>query len=156
VTSPLGRARQTAAAVASALGVELDEDEGFRETDFGDWEGYTFAEVRAKWPAELDAWLADTSVAPPYGESFDATAVRVRQARDRLLARYGGQTVVVVSHVTPIKTLLRMALDAPPSALYRMHLDLACLSEVQWFADGPAVVRSLNDTHHLDGITPGQ
>jgi hypothetical protein len=73
----------------------------------------------------------------------------VRQARDRVLASYGGQTVVLVSHVTPIKTLLRFALDAPPTALYRMHLDLASLSEVQWFADGPAVVRSLNDTGHL-------
>ena len=75
--------------------------------------------------------------------------MRVRQARDRVLASYGGRTVVLVSHVTPIKTLLRIALDAPPSALYRMHLDLASLSQVQWFADGPAVVRSLNDTGHL-------
>jgi probable phosphoglycerate mutase len=66
-----------------------------------------------------------------------------------LLATYGGQRLVVVSHVTPIKTLLRLALDAPPSALHRMQLDLACLSEVQWFADGPSVVRSLNDTAHL-------
>jgi probable phosphoglycerate mutase len=156
VSSPLQRAVQTASAVAAALGVEGDVDEGFRETDFGDWEGYTFAEVRAKWPQQMDAWLASTAVAPPYGESFDDTAVRVRQARDRLLSRYGGQTVVVVSHVTPIKTLLRIALEAPPSALYRMHLDLACLSEVQWFADGPAVVRSLNDTHHLDDLTPGE
>jgi probable phosphoglycerate mutase len=111
--------------------------------------GYTFAEVKQKWPRELDAWLADTGVAPPFGESFDATATRVREARDRILASYGGLTVVLVSHVTPIKTLLRFALDAPPAALYRMHLDLASLSEVQWFADGPAVVRSLNDTGHL-------
>jgi probable phosphoglycerate mutase len=150
ISSPLTRARSTAEAVATALGLDVEVDEGLRETDFGDWEGYTFADVRAKWPAELEAWLASTAVAPPYGESFDATAVRVRQARDRILARYGGQKVVVVSHVTPIKTMLRMALDAPPSALYRMHLDLACISEVQWFSDGPAVVRSLNDTHHLD------
>ena len=156
VSSPLQRAFQTASAVAAALGVEVDVDEGLRETDFGDWEGYTFGEVRAKWPAEMDAWLASTAVAPPYGESFDATATRVRQARDRVLSRYGGQTVVVVSHVGPIKTMLRMALDAPPSAMYRMHLDLACLSEVQWFSDGPAVVRSLNDTHHLDTLTPGE
>jgi ribonuclease H / adenosylcobalamin/alpha-ribazole phosphatase len=149
VSSPLTRARQTADAVAAALGLEVDVEEGLRETDFGDWEGYTFAEVRQKWPRELDAWLASTAVAPPFGESFDDTAVRVRRARDRVLARHGGRTVVVVSHVTPIKTLLRFALDAPPSALYRMHLDLVSMSEVQWFADGPAVVRSLNDTHHL-------
>jgi ribonuclease H / adenosylcobalamin/alpha-ribazole phosphatase len=152
VCSPLSRARQTAALVAGALGVDVAVEEGLRETDFGKWEGYTFAEVRAKWPAELDAWLADTAVAPPYGESFDATARRVRQARDRVLAAYGGRTVVVVSHVTPIKTLLVQALGAPLTSLYRMHLDLTCVSEVQWYADGPAVVRSFNDTHHLDGM----
>jgi broad specificity phosphatase PhoE/ribonuclease HI len=148
VCSPLRRARETAAGVAAALGVEVELEDGLRETDFGDWEGYTFAEVKQKWPAELDAWLESTAVAPPYGESFDATTARVRQARDRVLARYGGRTVVLVSHVTPIKTLLRLALDAPPTTLYRMHLDLVSLSEVQWFADGPAVVRSLNDTGH--------
>jgi probable phosphoglycerate mutase len=149
VSSPLSRARETAGLVADALGVDLAVEPGLRETDFGDWEGYTFAEVKQKWPRELDAWLADTGVAPPFGESFDATATRVRQARDRVLASHGGQTVVLVSHVTPIKTLLRFALDAPPAALYRMHLDLASLSEVQWFADGPTVVRSMNDTGHL-------
>ncbi len=155
VSSPLSRARQTAEAVAAALGLDVEVEEGFRETDFGDWEGYTFADIRQKWPRELDAWLASSAVAPPFGESFDATTTRVRQARDRVLVRHGGKKVVVVSHVSPIKTLLRLALDAPPTALYRMHLDLACLSEVQWFSDGPAVVRSLNDTHHLDGLAEG-
>jgi len=149
ISSPLARARQTAEAVGGALGLPVEIDEGFQETDFGDWEGFTFSEVREKWPRELDAWLASTAVAPPFGESFDATTTRVRQARDRVLASYGGKTVIVVSHVTPIKTLVRMALDAPPVALYRMHLDLACLTEIQWFADGPAVLRSFNDTHHL-------
>ncbi len=149
VASPLRRAQETAALVAAALDVEVLTEPGLAETDFGDWEGYTFAEVRGKWPRELDAWLASTAVAPPYGESFDDTATRVRQARDRVLREHGGNTVVLVSHVTPIKTLLRFALDAPPSALYRIHLDLACLSEIQWYADGPAVVRSLNDTAHL-------
>lgn len=154
VSSPVRRARETAQAVADALGVELALEPGLRETDFGDWEGYTFGEVGKRWPDEMAAWLADTAVTPPYGESFDATAVRVREALDRVLAAYAGQRVVLVSHVSPIKTLLRFALDAPPSALYRIHLDLACLSEVQWFADGPSVVRSLNDTHHLPPEDP--
>ena len=149
VSSPLRRAQETAALAAAALDLDVVTDEGLRETDFGDWEGHTFGEVRERWPDAIEAWLASTAVAPPGGESFDATAIRVRQARDRILSSYGGQTVVVVSHVTPIKTLVRMALEAPPSALYRMHLDLACLSEVAWSADGPAVVRSLNDTAHL-------
>jgi len=154
VTSPLLRARQTAEVVAAAAGLEPVVEDGLRETDFGAWEGCTFGEVQLSWPDELAAWLSDTAVAPPDGESFDATAVRVRRARDRLLAAHGGRTLVVVSHVSPIKTLLRFALDAPPSALYRMHLDLACLSEVRWYADGPAVVRSLNDTGHLRRAAP--
>lgn len=152
VSSPLRRAAQTAAAVATALGVAVETEEGLRETDFGDWEGYTFAEVRERWPAELDAWLADPAVAPPYGESFTATTTRVQAALSGLLARHAGRTLVVVSHVTPVKTLLRLALTAPPVAMYRMHLDLCSLSEVQWYADGPAVVRSLNDTCHLAGL----
>ena len=149
VSSPLLRTRETARLVADALGLEVQVEEGLRETDFGDWEGYTFSEVRKKWPRELDAWLGSTAVSPPFGESFDATATRVRQARDRVISSYLGQTVVVVSHVTPIKTLLRFALDAPPSALYRLHLDLTSLSQVLWHADGSAVVRSMNDTGHL-------
>jgi ribonuclease H / adenosylcobalamin/alpha-ribazole phosphatase len=151
VSSPLRRARQTAALVAEALGVEVDVEEGLRETDFGEWEGCTFAEIRERWPTELDAWLASPAVAPPGGESFDATTERVRSALRRMLRAHPGRTVVVVSHVTPIKTLLRVALEAPPSALYRMHLDLVALSEVQWYADGRAVVRSMNDTAHLAG-----
>jgi broad specificity phosphatase PhoE/ribonuclease HI len=157
VSSPLARARQTAQAVADVLGLPVEVDEGFRETDFGDWEGYSFGEIRQKWPREMNAWLASTAVAPPFGESFDETFTRVRQARDRVLAKHGGKTVVVVSHVSPIKTLLRIALEAPATALYRMHLDLACLSTVRWFSDGPAVVTGFNDTHHLDDLlTPGE
>ena len=152
ISSPVRRARQTAAAVAGALGLDVVHEPGLRETDFGDWEGYTFGEIAKKWPAEMKAWLADTNVPPPHGESFADTAVRVQQALDRVKAEFACQTVVLVSHVTPIKTLLRFALDAPPSALYRIHLDLAALSEVDWFADGPSVVRSMNDTHHLAGL----
>jgi ribonuclease H / adenosylcobalamin/alpha-ribazole phosphatase len=149
VCSPLKRTRQTAQEIADALGVPVRAEEGFRETDFGDWEGYTFAEVRERWPAELDSWLADPSVAPPHGESFTATARRVQTARDKLLVRFRQQTVLIVSHVTPIKLLVRSALEAPPSSLYRMYLEVASLSEVDWYADGPAVLTLFNDTHHL-------
>jgi len=149
VSSPLRRARQTAQAVADALGVEMTVDDGFVETDFGDWEGQTFAEIQQQWPAEMSAWLASPDVGPPGGESFTATFARVRAARDKLLADYPGSTVVVVSHVTPIKTLLMDALDAPSTALYRIHLDTASLSSTEWWPDGPAVVRLVNDTGHL-------
>jgi probable phosphoglycerate mutase len=149
VSSPLARTRQTAQEVADVLDLPVRTDDGFRETDFGDWEGYSFAEVRERWPAELDAWLADPSVAPPHGESFTDTARRVRTACDKLLVRHRQQTVLVVSHVTPIKMLVRAALEAPPSSLYRMFLEVSSLSEIDWYADGPAVLKLFNDTHHL-------
>ncbi|WP_336213307.1 bifunctional RNase H/acid phosphatase [Nonomuraea sp. LPB2021202275-12-8] len=149
VTSLLGRAQQTAAAVAARTGLDVETDEDLRETDFGAWEGHTFTEVQRRWPAELAAWLADPDTPPPGGESFAAVGRRVERAQRRLMDTYEGRTVLVVSHVTPIKTLLRLALLAPPAALYRMHLDLACLSLIEHYADGQAVVKTFNDTSHL-------
>jgi len=149
VASPLQRTVRTAEEVAAVTGVPVLTDEGFRETNFGAWEGLTFAEVREHWPSELTTWLADPSVAPPGGESFNQVSERVTAALHRILAERAHQTVLIVSHVTPIKTLVAAALLAPPAALYRMHLDVAALCEIDWYADGPAILRSFNDTAHL-------
>ncbi|GAA0989686.1 hypothetical protein GCM10009555_074050 [Acrocarpospora macrocephala] len=150
VSSPLTRARQTAEAVGTRIGLPVRVDKGLREADFGAWEGHTFAEIQERWPHELAAWLADPAIAPPGGESFTEAAHRVERARDRVLTDHQGKTVLMVSHVTPIKLLVRFALNAPPEALYRMHLDLACLSIIDYYDDGPAVLRTFNDTAHLD------
>jgi ribonuclease H / adenosylcobalamin/alpha-ribazole phosphatase len=149
VSSPLARARRTAEPVAAALSVPLEIHDGLIETDFGAWEGLTFTEASARDPELHAQWLADTSVAPPGGESMDAVHRRVRRVRDQLIADYGPAPVVVVSHVTPIKSLLRMALDAGPSLLHRLHLDIASLSIAEFYPDGPAVVRLVNDTSYL-------
>ncbi|MEV7013168.1 bifunctional RNase H/acid phosphatase [Streptosporangium sp. NPDC051022] len=149
VSSPLRRARATAEAVAARTGLEVVVEDELREVDFGAWEGHTFTEIQRRWPDELATWLADPSAAPPGGESFGEAARRVQTIGDRLVERYEGRTVLVVSHVTPIKMLLRSALLAPLAALYRMHLDLAALSLIEYYADGPAVVKAFNDTSHL-------
>jgi ribonuclease H / adenosylcobalamin/alpha-ribazole phosphatase len=149
VSSPLRRTRRTAEVVAGWCGLPVEVDEGFRETDFGRWEALTFAEVRERWPDELTAWLADPMATPPGAESFADASTRVRAALDRLLAAYPGQRVLVVSHVGPIKSLVCLALGAPPSALFRMHLDTAALCTIDWYPDGPALLRSYNDTAHL-------
>lgn len=149
VSSPLKRARATAEIVAARLGLEVIVEEGLREADFGDWEGHTFTEIQRRWPDALATWLADPSAAPPGGESFGVAARRVQATGDRLVERYEGRTVLAVSHVTPIKMLLQSALLAPLAALYRMHLDLAALSLIEYYADGPAVVKAFNDTSHL-------
>ncbi|MGW6059330.1 bifunctional RNase H/acid phosphatase [Streptomyces sp. NPDC055189] len=149
VSSPLKRCQETAQAVAARLGLDVRIEDGLRETDFGAWEGLTFGEVRARQPEELNAWLASPDAAPPGGESFASVAHRVSAARDRLTAEYAGRTVLLVTHVTPIKTLVRLALGAPPESLFRMELSAASVSAVAYYGDGNASVRLLNDTSHL-------
>ncbi|UNS96799.1 bifunctional RNase H/acid phosphatase [Streptomyces tubbatahanensis] len=150
VASPLRRCQETAAAVAGRLGLSVRTEDGLRETDFGAWEGLTFAQVRERHPEDLQAWLGSADVSPTGGgESFDAVARRVARSRDQLLARYAGRTVLVVSHVTPVKTLVRLALGAPVQSLFRMELAAASLTAVAYYADGNASLRLLNDTAHL-------
>ncbi|MFI0257665.1 bifunctional RNase H/acid phosphatase [Streptomyces sp. NPDC017056] len=149
VSSPLKRCRQTAETVAARLGLDVRTDEGLRETDFGAWEGLTFAEVQERHPEDMAAWLGSAKAAPTDGESFAAVARRVAVSRDKLLARHAGRTVLLVTHVTPVKTLVRLALGAPPESLFRMELSAASLSAVAYYADGNASVRLLNDTGHL-------
>jgi probable phosphoglycerate mutase len=149
-TSPLTRCRRTAEAIARQLGpapIEVEPD--LIECDFGEWEGLTFAQVKQRWPDELDAWLSSPDVPPPGGESFRAVAARVTAAVNKLTARYPGQTVVVVSHVTPIKLLLRDALAATDKFLHRLFLDPAGISLVDLWPDGGVAVRTVNDTSHL-------
>lgn len=149
VSSPLRRAYETASAAASKLEIEVVVDDDLIETDFGAWEGLTFSEAAQRDTELHRRWLTDTSVRPPDGESFDAVAARVRAAQQRILAANAGQTVLLVSHVTPIKMLLRLALEAGPAILYRLHLDLASLSIAEFYPDGGASVRLVNQTAHL-------
>ncbi|MCV7177940.1 bifunctional RNase H/acid phosphatase [Mycolicibacterium sphagni] len=149
ITSPLRRAHDTASAAAKALGLDVTVDDELIETDFGAWEGLTFAEARERDPELHGNWLRDTSLRPPGGESFDDVQDRVQRLRARIIAEHPGNTVLVVSHVTPIKTLLRLALDAGTSILHRLHLDLASLSIAEFYPDGNASVRLVNQTSYL-------
>ena len=149
IASPQLRTQQTAAAVAEALGLPIDSDPRLRETDFGRWEGKTFSEAAAADAQLHNQWLSDPSVAPPGGESFHQVDERVAAARRYIEAQFAEQTVVVVSHVTPIKALLRQALAGNFELFTRLHLDLASLSVVEFYADGPTSVRLVNDTSYL-------
>jgi ribonuclease H / adenosylcobalamin/alpha-ribazole phosphatase len=145
VSSPLSRCLET----AELIGVPVTSDPDLIECDFGAWEGMTFSEVRAQFPAELAAWLGSTSVAPPDGESFQHVAKRVRAAVARIRRDHPGETVAVVSHVSPIKLILRDALAAGDAMLHRLYLDPAGLSIVDIYPDDGVAVRLVNDTSHL-------
>jgi ribonuclease H / adenosylcobalamin/alpha-ribazole phosphatase len=150
VTSPLSRCVRTAEIIAAELGgADVTVLDDLIECDFGEWEGMTFAEVQERWPEEMDAWLDSTSVAPPGGESFETVAKRTRAAVATVLRAYPGQIVVLVSHVSPIKLILRDALAASDAFLHRLFLDAAGVSTLDVWPDGGIAVRSVNETAHL-------
>ncbi len=150
VTSPLQRARRTAETVAEATGAPVTVDDGLVETDFGEWEGLTFARGHGA-VAGGDFRLAGQrrGGAARRREPGHGRAAGPRARWTGCSRRSGPGTLLLVSHVTPIKTLACRAMLAPPATMFRMHLDVGSLCEIQWFADGPALVRSLNDTAHL-------
>ena len=144
VSSPLRRTQETAGVIASVLGLEVELEPGFAEVAFGDWEGYTFAEIIEQWPKDLQNWLDSTAIAPPRGEAIDAVRERVLEARDRLIEQHAEKTVVVVSHVTPIKLLVADALGAPMTSIYRMELAPASVTTIQWWPDGATSLRNFS------------
>lgn len=155
VSSPLLRTLQTAERVAHATGAAIDIEPGIAECAFGEWDGFTFAEVNERWPVELAAWLASTDVAPPGGESFAECRDRVDRARRDLLTRHAGQRVAVISHVTPIKLMTGICVDAPLTSLYRMELAPCSLTTIAWFADGNSSLFGFAESAHLRGVDPG-
>lgn len=155
VSSPLPRAAATAAIVGGELGLTVSLDADLRETDFGAWEGLTLTEIQQRWPEAVAAWQHDPRQAPPGGESFADTACRVNSACERILRDHQGETVLVVSHITPMKILLCRALGVPLLTMYRFYLGPACINEIQWHSDEFAAVRTVNDTSHLCGHPAG-
>src|ERR1700752_419466 len=153
VSSPLQRAVSTAAIAAGELGLTSVIDDDLRETDFGDWDGFTLAEIQQRWPAAGALWRRGPAQPPPGGESFADVAQRVNRACARLLRDYSGQTVLVVSHISPIKILLCPALGAPLDAIYRLSLGPACINKIQWHGREFAAVECVNDTSHLPWLT---
>jgi ribonuclease H / adenosylcobalamin/alpha-ribazole phosphatase len=149
LASPLRRTRETAEIVAGALGLPVTWDDDLVEQDFGDLEGLTFDEARTKHPLAARRFLDDVTVATPKGESIADVSTRVARARRRLLSQHAGQTVLVVSHVTPIKLLLAAGLGAGDEVVHRVFLEAASLSSVAWSSDGRTSVRLVNDTSHL-------
>jgi len=149
ISSPLGRARQSAEALG--LGLPIDVDERWVEVDYGELEGCALAEV----PAELWArWRADPAFAPPGGESLAGVGDRVRRACDELFGVAGEgaraeRDVVVVSHVSPIKAAVSWALGGGDEMVWRLYLATASITRIGWGSDGP-VLHRYNETRSAE------
>jgi broad specificity phosphatase PhoE len=147
VTSPLARARETAALLAPGLPVTVDER--WIELDYGELDGKPFADI----PADLwREWRSDPSLAPPGGESLDDVGARVAAACTDLLAEAAESDIVVVSHVSPIKAAVAWALGVGQETAFRMHLANASVTRIGRGAGGGPVLFTYNETAHLTAL----
>jgi broad specificity phosphatase PhoE len=150
-SSPAQRALQTAAPLALSQHQEVRMEDDLRECDFGLWEGLNRADLLARATHEahyFSAWERDLTMAPPDGESYTAMSERVRRRVGSLLQVHHGQTIVLVSHVGPVKALLCMALDAPLTAMFHLFIDPATINVVDW-REANSIVRLVNSHAHL-------
>ena len=144
LTSTMRDARQTARAVADALGVEVLADPQWDETDVGDWEGLSPEQLHERWPRDVAAWGVVPDAAAPGGESLRDVERRVLAAHRALLRRWSGRRVVVVSHADPLRVLLRTSLGLGAPLHRRLHLDPASRSLLRCAADGSVDVLAVN------------
>jgi broad specificity phosphatase PhoE len=119
VSSPLQRARQTAAIIVGERDVEVETDERWIELDYGTFEGMPVAEVpEATWVQ----WRADPTFVPGGGESLLDLGVRVEAACEELIVSARDGDVVVVTHVSPVKAAVAWALGVSQQATWRMYV----------------------------------
>lgn len=144
IASPLIRAQETAA----ALGQPVETDQRFIELDYGDWEGTPVRDVA---PATWNEWREDLDFRPPNGETLNELGRRVRAALEELALEAVKQTVVVVSHVSPIKASVAWALGLDDSVTWRTFLGQASICRIATTIDQARLVE-FNVTAHLDGI----
>ncbi len=141
VSSPLQRARQTAA----AFGTPVEVDDRWTELDYGIYDEKPITEV----PRELwDRWRTDPEYAPPEGESLASVGRRVRAACGDLAGRATEGDVVVVSHVSPIKAAVAWALGTDDLIAWRTFVGLASITRIGITDRGP-LLRTFNEMAHL-------
>lgn len=145
LSSPMRRTRESADIVAEQLGATYETAEALIEAGFGRWEGLTHGEVLQQDPQGFTTWLSDpTHPAGVDGDSMQGMADRMREARDLMLRQHATRTVLAVTHLTPIKMLVRSVLDLPFEAAFKTEIMPASVTVLTWYPDGRGVIRLLN------------
>jgi probable phosphoglycerate mutase len=148
-TSPLSRARGTGEAIGKPFGLSPSLLDGLVDIDYGQWQGLTPDEVRARWPALLDTWYrAPDWAAIPGGETLQELAARAVSALREVMRRHPQDTVVLVGHDSVNRAILLHALGLPLSGYRRLGQGPCAINELDFSGDG-FVVLSMNETSHL-------
>lgn len=149
VSSPIARTRETAAIIAAKLGIKVEINDDIAEIAFGDWDGHTNQEVAENWPDQYEQWRGDVKISPPGGESLEEFDVRVQNGLADILEKYEGKTVIVVSHVMPIRGFIKSALQAGWPAYWRTSVAPCSMNIIRFWGNEAAEITVVNQTNHL-------
>ncbi len=145
-SSPLQRARDTAAAIAAPHGLPVEIDERLIELDYGEWDGMALADVA---PEAWAAWRHDPQFAPPSGETLAEVGARIMSFCAEVPA---ADLVIAVSHVSPIKAAVCNALGVDDRVTWRMQLELAAVTRIGRRPDGGAYLAAFNDASLVKNV----
>jgi 2,3-bisphosphoglycerate-dependent phosphoglycerate mutase len=153
VASDLVRAFDTASAIADAIDLPIETDTGLRERSFGIFQGHTYAEIDARWPAEAARWRRhEPAFAPEGGESLIEFSARAVAAVTRIAAAARGRTTLVVSHGGVLDCLYRAASGLDLAAPRSWELGNASINRLLYTGEHFTLV-GWSDTAHLEGGT---
>lgn len=153
-SSPLSRARDTAAAIAAVHSLPVRPLDRLREVGMGEWEGLTSEEITARFGDILRARRRDPErVTPGGGETLAELRARGIEAVGEMVARHPGETVAAIAHGGLNKTILLAVLDAPLSRYWAIRQDNGAINVLEFDALG-ARVALLNETAHLEMPAP--
>jgi probable phosphoglycerate mutase len=151
-TSPLGRCRETGAAIAAPLHLVPQAVDSLADIDYGEWQGLTREEAKEHWPDEIELWFrAPHLAAIPGGETLGALLSRATAALRDIVRDHRDGTVALVGHDSVNRVLLLFTLELPLSRYWHLGQDPCCVSELL-FNKGSFVIGSMNQTQHLCGL----
>ena len=148
-TSPMSRCIDTGAAIGKPLGLSASAMPGLNDIDYGDWQGLTADQARARWPDELDTWYRHPDWAViPRGETLQQVLTRAVAALREVIRNHPDDTIVLVAHDSVNRVLLLHALELPLSRYWRFKQNPCCINELDLSADGFTIL-GINQTDHL-------
>ncbi|MET0143843.1 MAG: MSMEG_4193 family putative phosphomutase [Ilumatobacteraceae bacterium] len=152
-TSPLERARETAAPIAKVAGLRPKVDRGLLECEFGDWTGAELSKLM-KLPEWQTVQRAPSTFRFPGGESFSEMQHRIVTTLDRLRTAHPGGTIVCVSHADPIKAAVAHALGTHLDLFQRIVISTCAISVIAYSSGGPAVLAVNSTGRSLKELAP--
>ena len=143
-SSPLERARETAAPIAAARGLKVQIDKGLLECDFGQWTGGELKELMKK-PEWTTVQRYPSGFRFPDGESFGEMQARMGACLERLRSRPPGGVLVAVSHADTIKAAVTQAMGAHLDLFQRTAISTCSITAIAYATNGPMVL-TVNST----------